>query len=294
MVEGRHYLPGRITPLDLGRRAMAVNISDIGAMGGEPRYALVSLGLRSDTPVADVEEMYRGFLTELNPFGASIIGGNLTKVDQANFIDVTLIGEGEPGKLLRRSTARPGDAILVTGFPGQAAAGLGLLLRTDLPPASPEFPEFPDSGEATLIRAYTTPIPRAREGRAVAQLGCATAMIDTSDGFLGDLGHICEESGAGAELIQESLPISEALRRAASRLGKDPAEFILGPSDDYELIITCPPECVDRVRSAIAATGTVPVSLVGRMTGVRGDITLVLPGGGRRRLTRGGWDHFAS
>jgi thiamine-monophosphate kinase len=151
-----------------------------------------------------------------------------------------------------------------------------------------------ESEEKTLIRAYTTPVPRAREGRAVAQLGCATAMIDTSDGFLGDLGHICEESGAGAELLQDSLPVSGALRQVAPRLGKDPGEFILGPSDDYELIITCPPECVDGVRSAIAATSAVPVSLVGRITAVRGDITLVLPGGGRRRVTRGGWDHFAS
>ena len=172
-------------------------------------------------------------------------------------------------------------------YPGQAAAGLGLLLRTDLPR---ECPESPESGEATLIRAYTTPVPRAREGRAVAQLGCATAMIDTSDGFLGDLGHICEESGAGAELIQESLPVSGALRRAAPRLGKDPAEFILGPSDDYELIIICPPECVDRVRSAIAATSGVPVSLVGRMTRERFATAGRQPDG--ITSTSSGWDGF--
>src|SRR4030042_6544323 len=128
--EGRRYLPGKISPLDLGRRAMALNISDIGAMGGRPLYALISLGLRAEIFVQDIEEMYRGFLRELNPFGASIIGGNLTKSANGMFIDVTLIGEVEQGKGVRRSGARPGDIILVTGYLGQAAAGLKLLLQS--------------------------------------------------------------------------------------------------------------------------------------------------------------------
>ena len=95
LVEGRHYLTGRIDPLDLGRRAMTLNISDIGAMGGKPLYALISLGLKGDMLVQDIEEMYRGFLLELNPFGASIIGGNLTRSGNGMFIDITLIGEVE-------------------------------------------------------------------------------------------------------------------------------------------------------------------------------------------------------
>ena len=109
---------------------MAVNISDIGAMGGCPLYALVSLGLKADMPVADVEDLYRGFVMELNPFGASIIGGNLTRTEDTIFIDITLIGEVEQGKLILRSTAKAGDAIMVTGYPGRAAAGLKLLLLT--------------------------------------------------------------------------------------------------------------------------------------------------------------------
>ena len=133
MVEGRHYLLEHINPLDLGRRAMALNISDIGAMGGRPLYALVSLGLRANTLAADVEAMYRGFVAELNPFGASIIGGNLTKSGDGVFIDITLIGEVEEGKIVRRSTAQVGDAILVTGYPGQASAGLHMLLHAKSP-----------------------------------------------------------------------------------------------------------------------------------------------------------------
>jgi thiamine-monophosphate kinase len=253
-------------------------------MGGRPLYALVSLGLRADAAVADLEELYRGFLAELNPLGAAIIGGNLTKTDDAQFIDVTLVGEVEPGKALRRSTARPGDAILVTGYPGQAAAGLGLLLGS--PPSS-------DLLHRALIQAYNEPVHRAREGRAVAEGGGATAMIDTSDGFLGDLGHICEESGVGAELVLADLPVSEALRKAASRLQSDPHDLILGDSDDYELIITCPPDRVDGVRAAIASASDVVVTRVGRIVEGPGAIELLLPGGGRRRVTRRGWDHFA-
>jgi thiamine-monophosphate kinase len=283
MVEGRHYLPQHITPLELGRRAMVLNISDIGAMGGKPLYALVSLGLRADTPVSDVVAMYRGFVAELNPFGASIIGGNLTKSGDSPFIDITLIGEVEHGKTVRRSTAKVGDAILVTGYPGQSAAGLQLLLQVERMEGLHDHP---------LVRAYNTPSHRAREGRAIAQSGCVTAMIDTSDGFLGDLGHICKESAVGAELIRENLPISEDLRQAAQKLGQDPYDLVLKDSDDYELIITCSPDHVDQIYSAVSSLSDVPVTEVGRITDVARQITLILSDGTQRGIKPAGWDHF--
>jgi len=283
LVEGRHYLPDYITPLDLGRRAMAINISDIGAMGGRPLYALVSLGLRSDTPVEDVEAMYRGFCMELNPFKASIIGGNLTKMEDIIFIDITLIGEVKQGKIMLRSTARVGDAILVTGCPGQAAAGLHLLSRSQ---------STEDLREHPLARAYISPSHRAKEGWAIGQSGVATAMIDTSDGFLGDLGHICQESDVGAVLIQEKFPITEDLRQAAVQLERDPNELFLQESDDYELIVTCLPDKVAKIRSAITAVSNVPVTDVGRITDAVGDIQLMLSDGTQRHITPVGWDHF--
>jgi thiamine-monophosphate kinase len=284
MVEGRHYLPQHITPLELGRRAMVLNISDIGAVGGNPLYALVSLGLRSDTRVSDVEAMYRGFVAELNPFGASIIGGNLTKSVDGPFIDITLIGEVAHDKAVRRSTAKVGDAILVTGYPGQSAAGLQLLLQAQRMEGLRDHP---------LVRAYNTPSHRAREGWAIAQSGCVTAMIDTSDGFLGDLGHICKESAVGAELIQEKLPISEVMRQSAQRLGQDPYDLILKDSDDYELIITCAPDHVGKICSTVSSLSDVPVTEVGRITDVARQIKLNLPDGTWSEMTPAGWDHFA-
>jgi thiamine-monophosphate kinase len=283
MVEGRHYLPEHITPLDVGRRAMALNVSDVGAMGGRPLYALVSLGLKSETLVADVEAIYRGFIAELNPFGASVIGGNVTKTEHAMFIDITLIGEVEKDKMVRRSGARAGDAILVTGYPGESAAGLHLLLN-----AQP----LGDLSKHPLVQAYNTPSHRAREGEAIGRSGYATAMIDTSDGFLGDLGHICEESRVGAALILEKLPMRKDLKEAAAQLGKDPFELALQESDDYELIITCAVENMDGICSALDAVSDVLVTEVGQITEVGDGIKLIMPDGAERRVTPSGWDHF--
>jgi thiamine-monophosphate kinase len=283
IVEGRHYLPDSIRPLDLGRRAMVVNISDIGAMGGKPLYALISLGLKAEISVQDVEEIYRGFLLELNPFGASIIGGNITKSGNGMFIDITLVGEVEQGRAVRRSGAKPGDSILVTGYPGQSAAGLQLLLQE---PNDPKIKEHP------LVKIYNTPSHRAQLGEAIAQTGYASAMIDTSDGFLGDLGHICEESRVGAELFKERLPISQLLQEAALKLHWDPYDFFLGESDDYELIITCLPQDVDRIRSTVSQCSPVSLTEVGRITGDPSEIFLLLSDGAKRPVKPSGWDHF--
>jgi len=280
-VEGRHYLPDRISAFDLGRRAMTVNISDIGAMGGWPLYALISLGLRAETPIADIEAIYRGFLFELNPLDAAVIGGNLTKSDTP-FIDITLIGEVEPDILVKRSTARPGDAILVTGWPGQSAAGLNLILA-----ASSDA----DLEAEPLVQYYRTPGHRLREGRAIGQARLATAMIDTSDGLLGDLGHICQESRVGAELLVDQLPVSAELKSAAEQLGKDPYELLLGDSDDYELIVTCRTENVADVQKIVAQAGDAPSAIIGRLTEEPG-IRLKWPSGRVTEAAAAGWDHF--
>jgi thiamine-monophosphate kinase len=280
VVEGRHYLPQFMTPRDVGRRAMVLNISDIGAMGGRPRYALVSLGLKKGTIVRDVEDTYRGFLDELNPFGATIIGGNITGIGNDVFIDITLIGEAREGRVLRRSGARPGDIILVTGCPGESNAGMQLLLNGL---ATADHP---------LVTAYLRPAHRAREGAAVAEIGHATSMIDTSDGFLGDLGHLCEESGVGAEIVQERFPASKTLQEAAAALKNDPHELFLGASDDYELIITCPKDYVETVRAAVAVTYAGAVTEVGRITEPGRGIRLLLADRSERDLSPKGWDHF--
>ena len=285
MVEGRHYLPRHMSPVELGRRAMVMNISDIGAMGGTPSWALVSLGLTGTTGVDYIEDLYRGFCAELNPFGAVIVGGNLTGTEHGMFIDITLFGEAEPDTILRRSTARPGDVLLVTGYPGQAAAGLEILTSSQDPGSLQEHP---------LVRAYRTPGHRAREGRAVARTGLASAMIDISDGFPGDLNHICEESKVGARISRDRLPISDALATFAAESDRDPRDLVLRDSDDYELLVTCAPDTVGEIRSAVAGVGDCPLTEVGLITGRDDGLVLALPDGLERILGSGGWDHFAS
>ena len=284
MVEDRHFLSNRISYFDIGRRAMAVNISDIGAMGGRPLYALISLGLKAQTIVADILAMYRGFVTELKPYQASIIGGNITKTNEAAFIDITLIGEAEPEIILRRSTAKKGDSVLVTGFPGQSVAGLNLLVSGR---------SSGTEAHEKVIQAYSTPTPRAKEGRALALAKCASALIDTSDGFLGDLGHICSESNVGARLYKNALPLSNDLLEAARTLNVDPYDLFLGDSDDYELIIVCPRENVGKVKSIIADVSDVPVTEIGEISEASRGIILIEPDGSQRDIAPAGWDHFA-
>ncbi len=283
MVEGRHFVRSFMSPREIGRRAMAVNVSDIAAMGGFPRWALVSLGLDANVPVKEVLETYEGILDQLNPLNAVVAGGNITRCDGGSFIDITLIGEVETGRMVKRAGARPGDAILVTGYPGQAAAGLGSLVEEPSPSAPEALP---------LIRAYRTPTPRIPEGQAIAATGLANAMIDTSDGFLGDLAHVCEESGTGVEIMEDALPVSGPLTWYAGRKGVNPQDLVLGESDDYELIFTCAPMHVEALKSAIARVSDLPVSNVGWMTDEPGRFQLTRLGGGKEDLKPKGWDHF--
>ena len=284
MVEGRHYLAGTMEPIDVGRRAMVMNISDIGAMGGWPRWAVVSLGLADDTPVEAVEALTRGFLEELNPLNAVLAGGNITKAAGGAFIDITLIGDVETGRKVLRSGACPGDAVLVTGFPGQAAAGLELLTHG-------QDPEAP--GVRSLIDVYLRPRHRVREGQAAARTGRVHAMIDISDGFLGDLAHICEESRVGAEVVEKALPVNEPLRRMGGQWGRTPGEMVLAASDDYELILTCAPEDVETVKGTVSSVAGAAVTEVGRITPEAGRFEVVHADGSRSDAKAKGWDHFA-
>ncbi len=285
MVEDRHFLKGRMSPREIGRRAMAANISDIGAMGGTPRWALVSLGLEKDFPVNDVLDMYRGFLDRLNPLNAVIAGGNITHLKEGSFIDITLVGEVLRGRMVSRSGALPGDAVLVSGFPGQSAAGLDLMLCGE------DDEKFNEA--LLLMETYKNPRHRALEGQAIAETGLANSMIDISDGFLGDLGHICEESGVGAELHEESFPVSNALKWAALRKGLDPQKLVTRPSDDYELIVTCAPLNAEALKQAVARVSHVGITRVGWITDAAGRLDLVRKDGTRGFVEPEGWDHFS-
>lgn len=282
MAEGRHYFKGHITPFEIGRRAMVMNISDIGAMGGKPLYALVTLGLTSSEPVNDIEEIYRGFIKELEPFGASIIGGNISKIDGSMFIDITLIGTVNKDFKVLRSGARPGDAVMVTGYPGNSAAGYHVILS--------QISEREQYKE--LFDSYLRPQHRAGEGHALAMSGKISSMIDISDGLSGDLLHICENSMVGVEIKEEMLPSCKALEEISSLANKSKEDFILGASDDYELLFTCSPEDMVLVKSILSEFNC-SVTYIGEILPLEQGMTVITKHGERKNLAIKGWDHFS-
>jgi thiamine-monophosphate kinase len=286
-VEGRHFDPAWISPHALGERCATINLSDIAAMGGIPRAAVVSLGLGPDSAVEDIEDLYRGMVDRLAEYGALLIGGNVSGLSSGLIVDVTLIGEVESGRAVRRDGARPGDLVWVTGSPGSACAGLELLRSGVRPSQQPQW--------ASLIAAYLAPVPRVPEGRALAATGVVSAMIDTSDGLIGDLHHLVERQQVGILLREESLPIGEALGEAAIKLGRSPLSLLLGASDDYELLFTVAAGSAEQTVRALEETSKVAVWPIGEVIAdAPGQILLEDRRGSRRPALAGGWDHFRS
>jgi thiamine-monophosphate kinase len=282
-VERVHFLRHEISPHQLGRRALAINLSDIAAMGGRPQVALVSLALPADTEVTWMEDLYRGLREEADRYGTAVVGGNIARSPGGVFIDVCVLGRVRHEHLLRRSGARPGDQVLVTGQLGQAGAGLKLLLDPDL--------SVEASDRDLLLTHLLTPTPRVTEAAAIAHAGLATAMIDISDGLSSDVGHICERSQVGVRIWAERLPISAAVRHVAELTSTPPWQLALASGEDYELCFTAPPEAVEKLMAAVDETNT-PVTMVGEILPAEQDRRLVLPDGQEVRLEPSGWQHF--
>jgi len=286
-VDGRHFDPAWISPRSLGERCATINLSDIAAMGGIPRAALVSLCLGPDTAVEDIEDLYRGMVARFAEYRALLVGGNVSGLDSGLVVDVTLVGEVEAGQAVRRDGARPGDLVWVTGSPGSACAGLELLRSGVRASQQPQW--------TSLIAAYLSPVPRVREGRALAATRVVSAMTDTSDGLIGDLHHLVERQHIGILLREESLPIGEALTEAALRLGRSPLSLLLGPSDDYELLFTVAPGSAEQTLRTLEEISKVAVWPIGEVIpDAPGQVLLEDRCGNRRPALAGGWDHFPS
>jgi len=277
MVEGVHFELCLTTWYELGWKALAVNLSDIAAMGGSAGVALVALNLPGSVDVEDVLDMYRGMLELGREFNVQIAGGNVSKAGCVA-ITVTVIGSaGHTGKLLLRSNARPGDVIAVTGFPGSAAAGLRILKGKPCPQ---------QVDVSYLKQAFLKPCPRLREGRLAAELGLDSA-IDISDGLLADLKHVLRSSQVNAVLDIDSLPVARLMEATFTR--NQAVEMALTGGEDYELLFTCKkPAAADIARHA----GT-PVTIIGKIIeGAAAEIALAGNIPPDLDLTTPGWQHF--
>ena len=280
LIEEVHFRRDWMSARDLGWKSLPVNLSDIAAMGAEPRFALVCIGLDPATPTEFVLEFYAGMQELAAQFGTRIAGGDTVASRSGLVISVTAAGEVEPERMATRAGARPGDVLLATGTLGDSAAGCAALLAG---------PEATAAVPPEVILAHLRPRPRVAEGRAAVLAGGVTAMLDLSDGLGSDLRHICEESGCGAVIHAGAVPLSPECRQAAAVLGREPLDLALTGGEDYELLLAVSPERAVAVRDAIAATGT-PVSVVGQI--LPAGTWLEHPDGTRVELPGAGFRHF--
>lgn len=280
LVEGVHFELSYTSFRELGYKALASNVSDIAAMGGRPRHYLVALALGRKTRVRDLEELVRGMEDAGEAYGVLLIGGDTCASPGPMMINITILGSTEKGKPVLRSGARPGDDIYVTGSLGDSAAGLELLKAG----ARGKRP----GSNSHLVSRHLTPTPRVEAGRLLGEGALATSMIDVSDGFSSDLLHILDESGVGALVRAETLPLSPGLLEYAGP-GKA-LDFALHGGEDYELIFTARRRSRDKVLALQKKAGTV-FSRVGSVTREKGAL-LESPGGRCRALRPKGYEHF--
>ncbi|HTT95119.1 MAG TPA: thiamine-phosphate kinase [Solirubrobacterales bacterium] len=296
LVEGVHFRRETATLRQIGRKALSTALSDLAAMGAEPGEAYVVLGAPEDMDEEELLELGEGMAAVARETGTTIAGGDVSRAP-ALTLAVTVVGHApHPEGLVTRAGARPGDALVVTGELGAAAAGLLMLEDTGLTAKAFGAAEPLEAGDPrperssgrrldvasadALRRRQLDPTPRLAAGQALAAAG-ATAMIDISDGLAGDAGHVAAASEALLVIDAAELPIAVGVDAVAAAAGRDPLELAIAGGEDYELLAALPPDAVDRAREALAATAT-PLTVIGKVEaaeGARIRAEVRLPGG---------------
>jgi thiamine-monophosphate kinase len=228
LIEGVHFLRREISAPELGHKALAVNLSDIAAMGGTPKSFLLSLGLPPDLEIEWVDGFIEGMSALAREYGLNILGGDTTKSLGPIVVNIALMGEGEPAHIKLRSAARPKDIIAVTGFLGDSAAGLRTILEN-----APK-----SAAEQKLRERHHKPRPHLREGQWLGGRPEVHAMMDISDGLNSDIQRIMDRSQCGARIELTQLPVSPELKEGAKNLGWDARNLAAGGGEDYCLLCT--------------------------------------------------------
>ncbi len=266
IVDGDHFSFKYFTPEQVGKKAIEINVSDIGSMGGIPKYALVSLVLPKDMNVEIIEKIYKGMRQSGDKHKLEIIGGNITHGKQLT-IDIDMIGEVKPQNLCLRSNAKPGDFILVTGDLGSSTAGLNLFLKKI-------------KGHNEVKNKHLE--PKEKYHKVKPFLKYINAMIDVSDGLASEIKHICEQSNLGAIIFKDNIPIKDETRKAAKAAKKDPTNYALYGGEDFELIFTVNEKNLNKVKGF----------LVGEITKRKG--VYLYSKGKEKIISKHGYDHFIS
>lgn len=277
LLEGVHFRFDWTDPKSLGRKAVAVNLSDIAAMGGTPRFLYLSLACPGETELEPIETFLEGVLAETAAHGVALVGGDTCASPGPWVISVTVEGSVVSGRSVGRGGARPGDVLMVSGTLGDSALALAHLQQDRRPPAP-------------LLKRHLTPAARVELGQGLAGNGLASAMIDISDGLLADLEHILQASGCDALLDQSALPLSDVARQL---VGEHPEwlDLVLGGGEDYELLFAVPPPQVAAV-TALAVRLDLQVTVIGGLSAGSGAMRMRRTDGQVRPLHVSGYDHF--
>jgi thiamine-monophosphate kinase len=302
LVETVHFDCRFVPPEAIGSRALAVNLSDLAAMGALPRAALLSLILPDRFAVEALDRLVDGFLAMAGRHRVSLVGGNITRSPGPLVVDVTALGSVRPRRALRREGARPGDLVYVTGTLGDAAVGLLHLqaaAQADVgvpPGAATAGAGVLQGGHAELAwdvercaERYLRPEPRVRAGVLLGRGRAAASCVDLSDGLADGVAQIAAASSVGVEIDVETLPISAAVRHFYTALGRDPIEAVLRGGDDYELVFTVRPAHRGRLRGVRQRLGDLPITRIGVVTAER---KLLLTSAHGTRELPPGFEHF--
>ena len=283
VIEGIHFDRRFSSLTDVGYRAIAVNVSDIAAMGGTPALALLSLMLPGHTTLADVDALLDGIVEMTTAARVAVAGGNVSRSPGPLVVDVTVTGHVRPRRILTRGGGRAGDALYLTGRIGGAAAGLEWLRE------HAASGEVPPAGLDECVTRHRRPSPRTRIGSLLGRNRAASACMDLSDGLADAVRQIAEASGTGARLDAGAIPVEPAAAAWFSSLGRDPVDAALAGGDDYELLFAVPKRAGGRLRAVIRESRGVPITRVGELTEEAG-VTLVRAG--RQEPLPAGFSHF--
>jgi thiamine-monophosphate kinase len=292
LVEEIDFRRDSMPPRLLGHKALAVSLSDIAAMGASPRWAMLSVGVPRDVWRSGfVDEFYEGFFALADHYGVTLIGGDVSRTPDRVVIDSIVLGESGRGRAVRRSGARPGDHIFVTGTLGGSAAGLRLIERGARLGEKSRRARSSSISRAIeeLQLRHLRPLPRVEWGERLGHDRLATAMIDLSDGLSSDLTHLCEESGVGASLEASRIPLNPHLAKISARPELDPLMLALHGGEDFELLFTIRPRDLRRLPRTV---NHVPATYIGDITNDTGHITMI-EGSRKWRLEPEGFEHFA-
>ena len=275
-----HFDLAYTTPRDLGFKSLTVNLSDIAAMGGVPRYAFLGLGLPAGLSRDFLKEFFAGFARAARRYKTNLVGGDISCAP-AVFIAVTVLGETLPSGFVGREGARPGDGVFVSGYPGESALGWELLSRGKrLDPAGRRW-----------IRKHLVPEPRLRLGQELARHKLANSLMDLSDGLVLDLKRLARESRVAIEIEADRIKLPDGFAASARKAGRDPLRLALTGGEDYELVFTSPPRKWEGVER-LARRLKLPLQRIGIVKAGKPGVKVKDSRGKTLHLSKDGYEHF--